>query len=128
MVVMIVIAMEAVHVSCASVDLALPTTHGHRSEPPVRQLKGFGTQSCGTWSRSKSKVGRLAPGQFAASDQQAAAFDIEEPQADQNDESIAYDLDQMNGQSDRLGGCAKQNRGDGHNDNGNDGLDTRGHK
>jgi hypothetical protein len=45
MVVMIVMAMEAVHVSCASVDLALPATHSHRAEPPFRQLKGFGTQS-----------------------------------------------------------------------------------
>jgi len=53
---------------------------------------------------------------------------MEKPEADQDDESIAYDLDQMDGQADRLRGCAKQNGSDGHDDDGNDRLDGCRHK
>jgi len=65
----------------------------------------------------------LATGAAAnARAKKSAAFDVEKPEPNQDHKAIAHDLDQMNGQPDRLGGCAKQDGGDGHDDDGDDGL------
>src|SRR5579871_4207427 len=68
------------------------------------------------------------PTQFAAGGQETATFDIEKPEADQDDESIACDLDQTDSQSDRLCGCAEQCSSDGDDDDGNHRLDGCRHK
>jgi hypothetical protein len=79
---MIVVTMEAVHVSCAPVHLALPSAHGHGTRPLAGRLQSYGAQGFGCVSCSESGLGRLTSGQFAAGDQEAVAFDIEEPEAD----------------------------------------------
>src|SRR5581483_10786902 len=128
MVLMIVVALEAVGMSGASIDLALAAAHGHRAWPFLGQVEGRGTRALCSRSRREGEVGRLMPTQFAGGDQEAAAFDIEKSQADQDDESITCDLDQMDGQSDRLRGCTKQDGSDGYDDDGDHRLDGRRHK
>lgn len=110
------LATKAVHVG-APINLALTTTHGRRAEAPVR--KGLAALSC-----SEGQDGCLAPRQFAACEKEAAAFDVEQTQPNADDQHVADDLDEVHSQADRLGSCAKKNRRNCHDNDGDDGLNA----
>jgi len=128
MMIVIAIALEAVHARLASFLPAFSGANSQCARSVDRRLPSHGAQAHGSGSCSEHQLVRWTPTQFAAGQQKPPAFNVEKPEADEDNESIAYDFDQMDGQSNRLGCCAKQHGCDCDNDDGNDRLDAGRHE